>query len=165
MPREASPPLVARSRPGSRRGRQGPRALHRRGCACRISRLCCSSMARIRCAPIATRWSTSSATAYGFSELLVRMTPLLLTAVAVALPSRLGLINVGGEGQLYMGGWLATAGALAFPRSAGLAAVAADDRAGFRRRRAVGAVARRDARRQGWSTRRSRRCCSITSRR
>lgn len=51
---------------------------------------------------------------YGFSELLVRMSPLVLTAVAVALPSRLGLINVGGEGQLYMGGWLATAGALAF---------------------------------------------------
>ena len=53
--------------------------------------------------------------AYGFSELLVRMTPLLLTSVAVALPSRLGLINVGGEGQLYLGAWLATAGALAFP--------------------------------------------------
>jgi len=52
---------------------------------------------------------------YGFSELLVRMTPLLLTSVAVALPSRLGLINVGGEGQFYMGAWLATAGALAFP--------------------------------------------------
>jgi general nucleoside transport system permease protein len=53
--------------------------------------------------------------AFGFSELLVRMTPLLLTAVAVALPARLGLINVGGEGQLYMGAWLATAGALGFP--------------------------------------------------
>src|SRR5271170_1179349 len=53
---------------------------------------------------------------YGFSELLVRMAPLLLTSVAVALPSRLGLINVGGEGQLYMGAWLATAGALGFPR-------------------------------------------------
>jgi general nucleoside transport system permease protein len=52
--------------------------------------------------------------AYGFSELLVRMTPLLLTAVAVALPMRIGLINVGGEGQLYMGAWLATAGAIAF---------------------------------------------------
>jgi ABC-type uncharacterized transport system permease subunit len=52
---------------------------------------------------------------YGFSELLVRMSPLILTAVAAALPSRLGLINVGGEGQLYMGGWLATAGALGFP--------------------------------------------------
>jgi ABC-type uncharacterized transport system permease subunit len=52
--------------------------------------------------------------AYGFSELLVRMIPLLLTAVAVALPSRLGLINVGGEGQLYMGAWLATWGAITF---------------------------------------------------
>jgi simple sugar transport system permease protein len=51
---------------------------------------------------------------YGFSELLVRMTPLILTAIAAALPARIGLINVGGEGQLYMGAWLATAGALAF---------------------------------------------------
>jgi ABC-type uncharacterized transport system permease subunit len=51
--------------------------------------------------------------AYGFSELVVRMIPLLLTAVAAALPARIGLINVGAEGQLYMGAWLATAGALA----------------------------------------------------
>jgi len=51
---------------------------------------------------------------YGFSEMVVRMIPLLLTAVAVALPSRLGLINVGGEGQLYMGAWLATWGAITF---------------------------------------------------
>jgi general nucleoside transport system permease protein len=50
--------------------------------------------------------------AYGFSELLVRMIPLIFTAIAVALPARIGLINVGGEGQLYMGAWLATAGAL-----------------------------------------------------
>jgi general nucleoside transport system permease protein len=53
--------------------------------------------------------------AYGFSELIVRMIPLLLTAVAVAFPARIGMINVGGEGQLYMGAWLATAGALGFP--------------------------------------------------
>lgn len=52
---------------------------------------------------------------YGFSELIVRMIPLLLTAVAVALPSRLGLINVGGEGQLFMGAWLTSAGALLLP--------------------------------------------------
>jgi simple sugar transport system permease protein len=51
--------------------------------------------------------------AYGFSELLVRMIPLMLTAVAAALPARIGLINVGAEGQLYMGAWLTTAGALA----------------------------------------------------
>src|SRR5271155_4808224 len=51
--------------------------------------------------------------AYGFSELLVRMIPLMLTAVAAAAPARIGLINVGAEGQLYMGAWFATAGALA----------------------------------------------------
>jgi general nucleoside transport system permease protein len=55
--------------------------------------------------------------AYGFSELLVRMVPLVLTAVAAALPARIGLINIGGEGQLYMGAWLATAGALFFSDS------------------------------------------------
>ncbi len=55
------------------------------------------------------------ANSYGFSELLVRMTPLLLAAVAVALPARLGLINVGGEGQLYMGAFMASAGAFLLP--------------------------------------------------
>jgi simple sugar transport system permease protein len=63
------------------------------------------------------------ANAYGFSELFVRMSPLLLTSVAVALPSRLGLINVGGEGQLYMGGLFATAGALGFAHWPALALI------------------------------------------
>jgi simple sugar transport system permease protein len=51
---------------------------------------------------------------YGFSEVLVTMTPMLITALAVALPSRLILINVGVEGQLYMGACFATWGALTF---------------------------------------------------
>ena len=51
---------------------------------------------------------------YGFSEVLVTMTPLLLTALAVAIPSRIGMINIGGEGQLYMGACFATWGALTF---------------------------------------------------
>jgi ABC-type uncharacterized transport system permease subunit len=37
---------------------------------------------------------------------------MLITALAVALPSRVGLINVGGEGQLYIGAAFATWGAL-----------------------------------------------------
>ncbi len=53
--------------------------------------------------------------AYGFSEVLVAMIPMLLTALAVALPARVGLINVGGEGQLYIGAAFATFGALTFP--------------------------------------------------
>ena len=81
--------------------------------------------------------------AYGFSELLVRMTPLLMTSLAVALPSRVGLINVGGEGQLYMGAWLATAGALSFPQSAVLAVAAADDASRICRRSALGVGTRR----------------------
>lgn len=52
--------------------------------------------------------------AYGFSEVIVKMIPLVFTAIAVALPSRVVLINVGAEGQLYMGAWLATWGALTF---------------------------------------------------
>lgn len=58
--------------------------------------------------------------AYGFSELLVRMTPLLFTALAAALPARIGLVNVGGEGQLYMGAWLTTAGELALQHHSSL---------------------------------------------
>ena len=52
---------------------------------------------------------------YGLSEVLVKMIPLVLTAVAVAVPARIGLINVGGEGQFYMGALFATWGALTFP--------------------------------------------------
>jgi simple sugar transport system permease protein len=40
------------------------------------------------------------------------MTPLLLTALAVAVPSRIWLINVGGEGQLFVGALCATWAAL-----------------------------------------------------
>jgi general nucleoside transport system permease protein len=52
--------------------------------------------------------------AYGLSEIAVRMIPLVLTAAAVAVPSRIWLINVGGEGQLYIGALFATWGALTF---------------------------------------------------
>jgi len=58
--------------------------------------------------------SSTLGSSYGFSEVIVTMTPVLITALAVAWPSRIGLINVGGEGQLYMGACLATWGAIAF---------------------------------------------------
>lgn len=50
--------------------------------------------------------------AYGISETLVKMTPLILTALATAIPSRIWLINVGGEGQFHIGAILATWAAL-----------------------------------------------------
>ncbi|MDH4068094.1 MAG: hypothetical protein OEU97_04070, partial [Dehalococcoidia bacterium] len=51
---------------------------------------------------------------YGFSEVIVTMIPILITALAVAVPWRVGLINIGGEGQLYIGAAFATWGALTF---------------------------------------------------
>ena len=38
------------------------------------------------------------------SGILVKGTPLILAALAVAVPARAGLVNVGGEGQLIIGG-------------------------------------------------------------
>ncbi len=59
-------------------------------------------------------FSNTLGSAYGFSEVLVKVIPLTLTAIAVALPARIWLINVGGEGQFHMGALFATWGALNF---------------------------------------------------
>lgn len=42
-------------------------------------------------------------TGYGISEVVVTMIPLLLAALAVTVPARIGLVNVGGEGQMFIG--------------------------------------------------------------
>lgn len=46
---------------------------------------------------------------YALSETLVKATPILLCALATALPARLGLISVGAEGQLSVGALAGTA--------------------------------------------------------
>lgn len=56
--------------------------------------------------------SSTLGSTYGLSEVIVKMIPLVLLALAVAIPARIGLINVGGEGQLYMGGLFAAGAAL-----------------------------------------------------
>jgi simple sugar transport system permease protein len=43
------------------------------------------------------------ATPYDWSEIVVKMIPFILCALAVAIPAQLGLITVGGEGQIYIG--------------------------------------------------------------
>jgi ABC-type uncharacterized transport system permease subunit len=53
---------------------------------------------------------------YGLSEVIVKMIPLIFTTIAVALPSKVGLINVGAEGQLYFGALFSTWVALTFPQ-------------------------------------------------
>jgi simple sugar transport system permease protein len=48
-------------------------------------------------------WSTVTRDATSFSDVLVRLTPYLLAALAVIVPARAGLFNIGGEGQLLVG--------------------------------------------------------------
>ena len=50
---------------------------------------------------------------YAFQNTLVRAAPLMLTALATALPARLGLVVIGNEGALVMGGLAATVAGLA----------------------------------------------------
>ena len=48
-------------------------------------------------------------TAFSWQNTLLRAAPLLLTALCVALPARLGLVVIGGEGALVLGGLAAAA--------------------------------------------------------
>ena len=60
-------------------------------------------------------WNGVIGSSFGLSEVGVTMIPLVLTALATAIPTRVGLVNVGGEGQLYIGALTATGVALFFP--------------------------------------------------
>jgi len=53
-------------------------------------------------------FASTLGSAYGASETIVKMIPLILAALAAAVPSRVWLINVGGEGQLFIGALAAT---------------------------------------------------------
>ena len=55
----------------------------------------------------------SFGTAFSFQNTLVRAAPLMLTALATALPLRLGLVGLGGEGAMVLGGLGAAAAAMA----------------------------------------------------
>lgn len=48
-------------------------------------------------------WNSVTRDANSFGDVLVRMTPYLFAALAVAVPARAGLFNIGGEGQLLIG--------------------------------------------------------------
>ena len=49
-------------------------------------------------------WRGGFGTAFSFQNTLQRSSPLILTALAVAIPARIGLIMIGGEGALVLGG-------------------------------------------------------------
>lgn len=54
-------------------------------------------------------------TDFSWSNTLSRAAPLLLAALCVALPARLGLVVIGGEGAIVLGGVAAGALAMSFP--------------------------------------------------
>ncbi len=59
-------------------------------------------------------WDSVFRDTKSFGDVLVRLTPYLLASLAVVLPARAGLFNIGGEGQLLVGaiGAMAMANAL-----------------------------------------------------
>src|SRR5271156_5144278 len=54
-------------------------------------------------------WRGGFGTALSFQNTLQRSSPLILTALAVAIPARIGLIMIGGEGALVLGGFASAA--------------------------------------------------------
>jgi general nucleoside transport system permease protein len=57
-------------------------------------------------------WRGAFGTWFSFQNTLERAAPLLLTALCIALPAHLGLVIIGGEGAVVLGGLAATAIAL-----------------------------------------------------
>lgn len=59
-------------------------------------------------------WRGGFGTAFTWQNTLVRTAPLIFTALCVAIPARLGLVIIGGEGALVIGGFAAAVVALPF---------------------------------------------------
>jgi len=72
---------------------------------------------------IAILFRSAFGSRFGLGYTIYYATPLLLTGLAVALPYRAGLFNIGAEGQLVMGALFTTAAGILFPGLPALAAV------------------------------------------
>ena len=48
-------------------------------------------------------WEQTIVSPYGFGQVVDKAAPFALAALAVAIPARAGLVNIGGEGQLVLG--------------------------------------------------------------
>jgi simple sugar transport system permease protein len=59
-------------------------------------------------------WQGGFGTAFSWQNTLVRAAPLIFTALCVAVPARLGMVIIGGEGALVLGGFIAAAVAIPF---------------------------------------------------
>jgi len=58
-------------------------------------------------------WRGGFGSAFAWQNTLSRASPIILTALAVAIPGRLGLVQIGGEGALVLGGLAAALAGLA----------------------------------------------------
>ena len=70
-------------------------------------------------------WTGAFGSAFSWQNTLARAAPLLLTALCVAIPAQLGLVIIGGEGALVIGGLAATCAALALAEAPSLLVQAA----------------------------------------
>jgi simple sugar transport system permease protein len=62
-------------------------------------------------------WKGGFGTAFSWQNTLVRAAPLILTALCVAIPARLGLVIIGGEGALVLGAFCSAVAAIPFVRA------------------------------------------------
>lgn len=63
---------------------------------------------------LALLWRGGFGTWFSLQNTLVRAAPLIFTALTVAIPAQLGLVVIGGEGALVLGGFAAACAALPF---------------------------------------------------
>jgi simple sugar transport system permease protein len=69
-------------------------------------------------------WESTVMNAYGRGQVLDKAAPFILAALAVAVPARAGLVNIGGEGQIVIGATAAGGVALALgPHATGTPAL------------------------------------------
>jgi general nucleoside transport system permease protein len=66
-----------------------------------------------------TLWSGTFGSVYGVQNVLSIAAPLILTGLAASIPYRIGLWNIGGDGQMYMGAWVAALIAFTWPHGGG----------------------------------------------
>ena len=81
-------------------------------CWCRASR---------RSTPIGLIFKGAFGSSFAWQSTLLRAAPLMLTALCVALPAQVGLIVIGGEGALALGGLCAAIVPQMLPRGHALA--------------------------------------------
>jgi simple sugar transport system permease protein len=62
-----------------------------------------------------TMYRAAFGTSFSWQNTLIRAAPLMLTALCTALPGYLGLIVIGGEGAVVIGGLVAAIAALTIP--------------------------------------------------